>query len=145
MNTQNALQLELHVPDFELAKQFYRLLGFEVVWERVPEADKGYLILKNDGGCILNFWPGTDVLYQQAYFQNFDKATKRGYGVEVVITTNLNLEALQQKLTQNGVKVVEPLIKRPWGLYDFRIEDPFGYYLRITTPHDITQSNNAVE
>jgi len=28
--------------------------------------------------------------------------------------------------------VVEPLRMRPWGARDFRIADPFGYYLRIT-------------
>jgi hypothetical protein len=28
--------------------------------------------------------------------------------------------------------VVEPLRLRPWGLHDFRVADPDGYYLRIT-------------
>lgn len=40
--------------------------------------------------------------------------------------------------------VVEELRKRPWGLKDFRVEDPFGYYLRITERHDITDPNYAV-
>jgi hypothetical protein len=28
--------------------------------------------------------------------------------------------------------ISEPLQLRPWGLYDFRLTDPDGYYLRIT-------------
>jgi len=60
--THNSLQLELHVPDFEVAKTFYGRLGFKVIWERKPEEDKGYLILQNEAGCILNFWSGTDAI-----------------------------------------------------------------------------------
>lgn len=41
--------------------------------------------------------------------------------------------------------VFEPLQQRPWGLKDFRIIDPFGYYIRFTSPHDILDPNNAVK
>lgn len=27
---------------------------------------------------------------------------------------------------------------------DFRIEDPFGFYLRISEPHNILDNNNVV-
>ena len=42
-------------------------------------------------------------------------------------------------------KVVEELEVKPWGLKDFRIEDPFGYYLRITEFHNILDNRNAVK
>jgi uncharacterized glyoxalase superfamily protein PhnB len=42
-------------------------------------------------------------------------------------------------------KVVEKLADKPWGLRDFRIEDPFGYYIRITTYHDILDPKFAVK
>jgi hypothetical protein len=32
---------------------------------------------------------------------------------------------------------MEPMLDRPWGLRDFRMVDPDGYYLRITS-HDGT-------
>jgi hypothetical protein len=32
-----------------------------------------------------------------------------------------------------GERVVEPIRTQPWGLRDFRIVDPDGYYLRVTT------------
>jgi uncharacterized glyoxalase superfamily protein PhnB len=31
-----------------------------------------------------------------------------------------------------GYRLLEPLRERPWGLRDFRVVDPDGYYLRIT-------------
>ena len=145
MKTQNSLQLELHVPDFEVAKKFYGLLGFGTVWEREPEEDKGYLILQNESGCILNFWSGTDAIHEQPYFKRFPRDTKRGFGVEVVISTERNLLELQDELIANGYEVVETLKHQEWGLDDFRIEDPFGYYIRVTTPHDIIDPSNAID
>ena len=56
---QNDTVIELHVPDFEKVKEFYGKLGFRVVWERKPEARKGYLVMKRGNG-ILCFWPGNE-------------------------------------------------------------------------------------
>jgi len=83
--------------------------------------------------------------YDQPYFKHFPKTTKRGYGVEIVIPTTTDLAELQNSLIADNCKVVEKLILQPWGLQDFRVEDPFGYYIRITTPHDILDSNNSVK
>jgi hypothetical protein len=33
---------------------------------------------------------------------------------------------------------------QPWGVKDFRIEDPFGFYLRITERHNILDPKYAV-
>jgi len=145
LNTHNTLQLELHVPDFERTKRFYGLLGFEVVWERKPEGFKGYLILRNEVDCILNFWGGNEHIFDQPFFSRFSKKTTRGYGVEVVVTTSQNLEELSQRLVNAKYNVVEPLAQQPWGLDDFRVLDPDGYYLRVTSPHDILDTSNAVD
>lgn len=144
INTKNSLQLELHVPDFEKVKGFYELLGFWVVWERKPDDFKGYLIIMNETQTILNFWCGNEMVSEQPYFKRFPRDTKRGYGVEIIITTTKDLKKLQEVLSVHEVNIVEELTIQPWGLYDFRVEDPFGYYLRITTPHDIRNPNNAV-
>lgn len=81
---------------------------------------------------------------EQPYFKRFPRDTKRGYGVEIIITTTEDLKKLQEVLSVHEVNIVEELTIQPWGLYDFRVEDPFGYYLRVTTPHDIRNPNNAV-
>lgn len=50
------------------------------------------------------------------------------------------------KRAKKFATVVEELKRQPWGLKDFRIEDPFGFYIRFTEPHDILDPNaNAVK
>lgn len=138
---QNTTIVELHIPDFKKAKSFYRKLGFKVVWERKPEGKKGYLVLKKENN-ILCFWPGNKEVYEHGYFRKFPKNSKRGYAVEIVIMVE-KPEKYYKKI-KKFAKVVDKLEKRPWGLKDFRIEDPFGYYIRITTPHNTLDSKYAV-
>ena len=138
----NYLHLELHVPDFEQVKSYYGTLGFRVVWERVPEEAKGYLVMERDG-TVLCFWGGNDAIYDQPYFKRFPKDTPRGYGVELVIMVE-DIEGYYTSV-KDGINVVEPLVEQPWGLKDFRAADPFGYYLRFTSKHNILDKGNAVE
>jgi len=139
---QNSILVELHVPDFERAKDFYEKLGFEVVWERKPDGNKGYLVMRR-GNSILCFWSGNDEVWNQSYFKQFPRTTKRGYAVEIVIMVE-NIESVYKEC-KKFAKVVEDLTAQPWGLHDFRIEDPFGFYIRITEPHDVTDPKYAVQ
>ncbi len=139
---QNHLLLELHVPDFEKVKEFYRKLGFEVVWERKPEGFKGYLVIKR-GNNILCFWGGNENILEHEYFSQFPNDSKRGYGVELVMMVE-DVDSYYEEVKQFA-KVVEELKLKPWGLRDFRIEDPFGFYLRITNHHNILDNRNAVK
>lgn len=141
-SSQSTTLVELHIPNFELAKEFYGKLGFKEVWERKPEGFKGYLVMKLEKNIIC-FWGGNSQILKHAYFQQFSKSTHRGYGVELVLVVS-NLIDFYEK-AKKFAKVVEPMQKRPWGLKDFRIEDPFGFYLRFTTPHDVTDSRYAVK
>ncbi len=133
-DTQNRLQLELHVPNFTIAEEFYGKLGFAVVWKHREGGAGDYLVMDRKG-TIINFWPGNDQVWEQPYFKNFPKDTKRGYGVEIVF----GVDDIQQYYgkVKTFAKIVEPLQKQPWGLYDFRLEDPFGFYLRISEPRNI--------
>lgn len=133
--------IELHVPDFRAVKDFYEPLGFEIVWERAPEDQKGYLVMRW-GKNVLCFWGGNEEIYKQTFFKRFPRDTIRGYGVEIILCHE-NIETLYKHIEGKSF-VVEPLILRPWGLYDFRIVDPFGYYLRITSMHNVLDSDNAV-
>jgi len=140
---QNNVLLELHVPDFNKVKEYYGKLGFEVAWERKPEGFKGYMILKLEDN-ILCFWAGNEHVYEQTYFKRFSKDTKRGYGVEIVIMVE-NIDEYYLKV-KDYANVVEELVLQPWGLKDFRTEDPYGYYLRFTSRHDILDgTKNAVK
>jgi lactoylglutathione lyase len=52
-------------------------------------------------------------------------------GVEVVIEVD-DVEAERDYVLAAGWKLDSDLTARPWGVNDFRLLDPDGYYLRIT-------------
>ena len=54
------------------------------------------------------------------------------HGVEIVLETD-DLEAERASVRRAGWEVVEDMVERPWGLRDFRLLDPDGHYIRITT------------
>lgn len=95
------------------------------------------------GSSILCFWGGNQDIYKHPYFNQFPKATKRGYGVEVVIFVE-NIESYYEKVSKFA-KVVESLKSQPWGDQDFRVEDPFEFYLRFSSPYNSLNSDKAVK
>jgi uncharacterized glyoxalase superfamily protein PhnB len=131
---QNMAYVELHVPDFQKITAYYGRLGFQVMRETPPKGKNGYLVLKMEAN-LLCFWAGNEQVYEQSYFKQFPSNTKRGYGVEIVIMVT-DVEQYYEKV-KDFANVVEPLAMRAWGLKDFRVEDPFGYYLRITSIHNV--------
>lgn len=52
-------------------------------------------------------------------------------GVELVLEVD-DVVGERDRVTAMGWPLEEDLQDRPWGLTDFRIIDPAGYYLRIT-------------
>lgn len=138
----SGISVELHVPDFEMVKAFYvQRLGFEVVWERRPEGAKGYLVVRL-GSNVLSFWCGNLSVFEQSYFGRFPKDTLRGYAVEIVLMVD-DIDSYFSTL-EGSVDIVAPLRAQPWGIRDFRIADCFGFYLRFSEPHDITDPSFAV-
>jgi lactoylglutathione lyase len=57
----------------------------------------------------------------------------KGAGVEIVLELDDadQVAALYERCRSHR-SLVEPLQLRPWGLQDFRLSDPDGYYLRVT-------------
>lgn len=126
----NAALVELHVPDFGPVKDFYGALGFHV--EREEHPPDGYLVLALDGN-LLAFWPGSSLVDRHPYFG--DAEAKPGHRVEIVLMVE-DLDAAHERASRLGA-VVAPLVRRPWGVRDFRAADPFGFYLRFSEPHDV--------
>ena len=124
--------IELHVPDFNIAVEFYRKLGFEVVWRE--NGPTGYMVMRK-GQSILNFYSGTDHVYQQSYFKRFARDTPRGYAVEIVLLSD-DIDSYYQEVSKRVDSIVEPLKLQPWGRKDFRLIDPFGFYIRIGERYD---------
>lgn len=131
--------IELHVPDFDKVKDFYGKLGFAAVWEYPPKEQSGYLVMKRQNS-ILAFFCGNEEVYNHPYFKKFPKTTPRGYGVEIAIyVSDRQIEDLYKDVIDGLGKdcIVEPLSLKPWGSKDFRLIDPFGYYLCFREPGNI--------
>jgi len=53
-------------------------------------------------------------------------------GVEIVLEVD-DLEKERDFIVEKGWRLDADIQTQPWGLRDFRLVDPDGYYLRVTT------------
>ena len=139
--TPNQTLVELHTPDFDQVREFYTAMGFEVAWERAPEEKKGYLVLTMAGN-VLCFWAGNEYVHEHSYFHRLPDTTPRGYGTEIVITIP-DLAEFYDRFPHRS-SIVSPLRTRAWGVADFRVVDPAGFYVRISERHNILDPRHAV-
>ena len=122
------LRLELFVEDVEATVDFYvRVLGFEVA--RYEPGD--YASLRY-GEAVLGIGPISKLPEEGGYFTREIASLRRGLGVEIVFEVD-DVDAWHRRVTSSGHPVFEPPRERPWGLRDFRVVDPDGYYLRLTS------------
>jgi catechol 2,3-dioxygenase-like lactoylglutathione lyase family enzyme len=121
-----SFRLELFVADLDASIGFYeRVLGFAL-----ERRDEGYASLRR-GDAVLGLGrisglppdgPGPGFTQERL-------SGIRGAGTEIV----LEVEDLDDASARAGDAVAEPIALRPWGLRDFRLADPDGYYWRVTT------------
>jgi lactoylglutathione lyase len=120
------LRLELFVADLNAFKYFYtRVLRFTVTLDkRQQNPPDPYIAVQRDGVRIAGA-AGSDT-------STVDKKCREvPHGVEIVLMVD-DLKAEHQHVIEAGWSLDEDLQRRPWGLTDFRVKDPDGYYLRIT-------------
>ncbi|ACV77857.1 VOC family protein [Nakamurella multipartita] len=116
------LRLEIFPADLNATVRFYvDLLGFSLVEDR--RADPlPYLSLVRDGvrlGAVTV--PGGSPAHRHP-----------PTGAEIVLEVDY-LHAERDRIARAGWPIEEDITLRPWGLKDFRVLDPDGYYLRFTT------------
>ncbi|HEY9306450.1 MAG TPA: VOC family protein, partial [Microbacterium sp.] len=67
-----------------------------------------------------------------AWRPSVDAAPRRPpVGVELVLETD-DLDAARRRIADEGWPVDDDVQAQPWGLRDFRVLDPSGYYWRLT-------------
>jgi uncharacterized glyoxalase superfamily protein PhnB len=121
------LRLELFVVDIQASIDFYtRVLNF--VASEQQQMD-GYTSLRNgDVRLALN--------HRSALTDNHPlQITKRerpGLGIEIVLEVE-DIETLYAHVCSQAWPISSPLQQQDWGLKDFRLIDPDGYYLRLTS------------
>jgi lactoylglutathione lyase len=116
------LRAEIFPDDLDATVDFYtNVLRFRVTADRRAEPD-GYVALERGRvhlGAVRKAAP--------------EVRTGRvpPTGVELVLEVD-NVADERDRVAGAGWPIEEDLQDRPWGLTDFRILDPAGYYLRIT-------------
>jgi lactoylglutathione lyase len=117
----------LFVHEMGAAVAFYTgVMGFDLVRE-----EPGYASLRR-GEVFLGLGPISKLPAKGGYFTRDIEEQQRGLGVEIVLEVD-DLDAYHARILASGYEISEPLRERPWGLRDFRVVDPDGYYLRITS------------
>lgn len=133
------LRLELFVEDLERSVAWYvDVLGFRRV-----RGDGEYVSLRR-GDVVLGLGPVAklppeDPSRGQAPDRPAGHTQERvrrgpGAGVEIVLELDdvADVEAAAERVATQRWPLAAPLTDQPWGLRDFRVLDPDGYYLRIT-------------
>lgn len=122
------IRFELFAEDPARSVAFWTgVLGFEV-----ERADDSYTSVRS-GEVVIGIGR-VDQLPPTAPGPGFDQErvrAGRGAGVEIVLEVE-DLDAFHAQVVATGWPVAEQLQRRPWGLRDFRVGDPDGYYVRVT-------------
>jgi lactoylglutathione lyase len=125
------LRFELFVNDVERSLAFYAAtLGLQPP----PDYDPlGYVPVS--AGRVRIGLQRFSALPADHHFRSAGFSGPRGTGVEIVIEVDdvdaAFARAREAAVTHGGR--VEPLAVRPWGQRDFRLVDPDGYYIRVTS------------
>jgi lactoylglutathione lyase len=120
-----ALRIELFVDDMAVSLDFYRrVLGFQ------PGESQA------DGYTPMGHGPVRIALNRRAALPadhpvQASAPERMGRGVELVLEV-ADLEAVYARVVAEQWPLSGPLQRQPWGLRDFRLVDPDGYYWRIT-------------
>ncbi|MFA6198577.1 MAG: hypothetical protein WC734_05540 [Patescibacteria group bacterium] len=135
-NIFNNLILELHVPDFVKARKFYSTFNFHQISYIPAGSELGYMVLARIdtiGKTCINFYGDNERVARHTHFADYPTGTPRGYAVEITIPVS-NVEELWKLANSvlDSSQIAQPLELKRWGKKDFRVVDPFGFYVRFT-------------
>lgn len=123
-----SVQVELHVGDIDATIATYGAIGFDTL-----RRGDDWAVIALDGATI-KLQSDAYILSHPHYFTGrLDHP--RGAGVEIVVETEEDIDAVADRVRPLGV-IVKEIQDREWGARDFRIADPDGYFVRVTTPLD---------
>jgi lactoylglutathione lyase len=120
------VRYEIFPDDLDATVDFYtRVLGFSVTKDQ-RDAPQAYVAMQRDAvrvGAARREVPGAPA------------ERRPPVGTETVLEVD-DLAGERSRVLAAGWPLEEDLEVRPWGLTDFRILDPAGYYLRISSRAD---------
>lgn len=117
-----SVRFEIFPSDLDATADFYtRVLGFNIAADR-RQQPQPYLAVERDGVRI-----GAACRQDHGHRES----RRPPIGVELVLEVDDLADELD-RVQRAGWPLVADLQAQPWGLRDFRLLDPAGYYLRIT-------------
>lgn len=115
-----SLRIEIFVADLDRTVTFYERLGFELTGR--SDARPRYAAFRLGHARV-----------GAAEADPVDPALRAvPIGTEIVLEVD-NIGGERDRLVDAGVDLATDLQRRPWGLEDFRLSDPDGYYYRFTS------------
>jgi lactoylglutathione lyase len=121
-----AISIELYVDD----ARPYRPLLTRVLGLAERQASPAVIIFEGAATVILHTG-AADLAPVHPFKAPLQAGALRGVGTEIC----LEVEDIEAVFAAVGAlpefRVTEPLAMRPWGLRDFRVVTPDGYYLRV--------------
>jgi lactoylglutathione lyase len=117
------LRIELFPADLDAFLAFYRdVLGFELVADR-----------RGDPHPYVAVRRGAVRIGAARTWHEVDREVRElPAGTEIVLEVD-DVIAEEARVRATGWPIDEPLTDAPWGLTHFRVHDPDGYHLRITS------------
>jgi lactoylglutathione lyase len=109
----------------EYVEYFRTVLGYEVVHQ-----EQGYASMESNLAQLLLMdprgWPKGHPFYGKT------TGSGQGIGVEIgLVVADLD-KTFAAAVKQKGWPISTGIVRRPWGVRDFRVLSPDGYYLRFT-------------
>jgi lactoylglutathione lyase len=130
------LRVELFVGDLDTSIAFYAALGFAV-----ERREHDYASLRW-GDAIIGLGPIAKLPPSGPGpgFTQDRLAADPGAGVEIVLEVE-DLDVALAAIHAAGIPLAAEPTTQPWGLRDFRLTDPDGYYIRLTTQGQTPRRN----
>lgn len=122
---------EIYVADMLASKRFYmEVIGLDLVREQ-----DDFIVLAK-GNSKLHICPAAD-LPEYLIGSQFKRI---GSNIEFCFEVE-NIHSHFERAERSGWQLHERLQKQPWGKTDYRVIDPDGAYIRITSPRHSENKN----
>lgn len=117
-----SLRVEIFVADLDQTVSFYERLGFEITG-------------RSDGPPRYAAFRLGQARIGAAEARAIEPTLRAvPLGTEIVIDVD-DVRDVRDRVVSAGLELEADLQDRPWGLQDFRLSDPDGYYYRFTSRH----------
>jgi lactoylglutathione lyase len=119
-------RVELYVKEIERSIKFYQdNIGLELFGRNERSARFNY-------DCFSLLLTSDTMLVDNHYFNQKAKSLVKGNGFELIIVVD-KLEKVYQRCLDSNYPIEVEVEKYHWDMRGFKIADPDGYFLRITS------------